>query len=80
MSAGNAIAMGVSGSAVFGDPALELFAYAGMMLLVMVIFVAIATRYTYRSASLASNHCNRLSDELQRWSGARRGVNGRRRR
>jgi hypothetical protein len=44
---GNVIDMGISGSHIVEDPAIELFVYAGLMFAVMAVFIVLAIRYKY---------------------------------
>jgi hypothetical protein len=44
---GNMIDMGISGTHIIKDPAIEFFFYAALMLAVMVVFIVLARRYTY---------------------------------
>lgn len=44
---GNVIDMGISGTHVIHEPAMEFFFYAILMLIVIAIFVAISMNYTY---------------------------------
>ena len=45
---GNMIALGISGSAVVTEPAMEFFFYAALMVIVMAFFAVLAMRYQYR--------------------------------
>lgn len=44
---GNVIDMGISGTHVIHEPAMEFFFYAILMLIVIAVFIAIAMNYTY---------------------------------
>jgi hypothetical protein len=39
--------MGISGSHIVANPAMELFVYAGFMFAVMAVFIVLAIRYKY---------------------------------
>lgn len=44
---GNVIDMGISGTQVIHEPAMEFFFYALLMLIVISVFIAISMNYTY---------------------------------
>ncbi|GMR53789.1 hypothetical protein PMAYCL1PPCAC_23984, partial [Pristionchus mayeri] len=58
---GNVIDMGISGSHIIGDPSLEFFLYAALMLAVMIIFILLANRYKYKDmrAEESGSECGR---------------------
>lgn len=48
--------MGISGSHIVADPAMELFVYAGLMFAVMAVFIVLAIRYKYVDPSIFEHH------------------------
>ncbi|KAF8368193.1 pept-3 [Pristionchus pacificus] len=58
---GNMIDMAISGSHIIHDPSLEFFLYAALMLAVMLVFILLATRYTYKN--IVADETNKEVDE-----------------
>ncbi|VDO97352.1 unnamed protein product [Soboliphyme baturini] len=53
---GNICTMLISGTNIFPNPSIEFFTYVGLMLIVLVIFAALARRYQYLSKGSGEMH------------------------